>query len=199
MMYCRSCGNSLNNGENYCRHCGSRVVSNVNYQNNMNNQGNQKKKLSGWAIFAIIAIPLTIIGIIIAFMVFVFSIVFGVLEEAQTEPYIELGNESIPSIYNVIGERELCSVSTDNGISDYYAEYEYCDDYLNIDEYNEYLDYLIEEEGFIEKNSYYYRSVIKESNYSGMILEVEIDLANDIIYYRRKDGEVNYKQSVDDV
>ena len=46
-MYCKNCGNQLNNGDTICKNCGAQIQINNNIQNN-NNQipNNPQKKVS---------------------------------------------------------------------------------------------------------------------------------------------------------
>jgi len=77
-MYCKNCGNNLNQGEKFCTNCGTRIDNIQNQQGSINNINTQIK--SSWKntvalvigiislvlvfIFQIFTIPLSIVGIV---------------------------------------------------------------------------------------------------------------------------------------
>ena len=44
-MYCKNCGNQLNNGETICQKCGTQIQINNNIQNNNNNNNNNVNQI----------------------------------------------------------------------------------------------------------------------------------------------------------
>ena len=63
-MFCKNCGNQLNNGDNNCSNCGAIVVSNSVEQTPKKKKGIIKKVIIGLVIF-------------IAFIAIIFAIVFS--------------------------------------------------------------------------------------------------------------------------
>ena len=63
-MFCKNCGNQLNNGDNNCSNCGAEVVSNSVEQVPKKKKGILKKVIIGLVIF-------------IAFIAIIFAIVFS--------------------------------------------------------------------------------------------------------------------------
>jgi len=59
-MYCKNCGEKINNNDKYCGICGTNVYLNNNYQNNNNSKENDNTSL----VFGIISMFLFIIPII---------------------------------------------------------------------------------------------------------------------------------------
>lgn len=78
-MYCKNCGNKLNENEKFCANCGMTIESNLNANNTekqINNTNNTNKKTSKWVIISII------LGVI-AFLSFS-AIIIGTLFDDST-------------------------------------------------------------------------------------------------------------------
>lgn len=193
-MFCVNCGKQSSSGANFCQGCGQPLLENVSNPS-ITNQNRPKNKSNTLAIVLAITIPLTLITIFGVFVFFLFVVVEGVTSELQMMSTVDLGNEVVPTLKDVLGEKEICSYSATTGTSvygsTYYGEYEYCDSTLTKEEYDKYFDYLIEEEDFTEGDGRFYRMVTREATDKGMIVEIEINLDTDTIFYMKKVGTID--------
>ena len=177
-MYCGNCGKEINRGDTFCGNCGHEVPIN-------NVDSNPPKKTSGWLIALIILIPVLFIGIcILAIFCFVMGI-FTYLDEEADRDFVYLGSDSVPTISYVIDDKDLCGYSSDSEIFATNVAFTYCDGEISKQEYDEYIDELILGEGFIETDSHYYSTLVKEA-YDGGVIMVNIDISDDVIEYVKK-------------
>lgn len=189
-MYCINCGREWNEGELYCGSCGALRSSQVPIQNNnvVQNAPQTKKSFPTWAIILIIVGAILLVGVIGLFCLifFVFAIVdiFEYIPE-QTDSYVYIDGEEIPTLYEYDIEYMMCDYPSytydDNEES---IEYSYCDSYLYEDDYNNYLDYLIDEYGFTEDVSDDEERIISKYTDDEMYyVSVKVDYDDDIIEY----------------
>lgn len=171
-MFCRNCGNSLKEGTNFCPNCGSSVrdlpdkgelksttkgdieVSAKNIQDplvvkmeqqsvvnpniNQNVRNVKKNSFPKWGIALIVCC----VCVILAFLGGILGLVFGFLGKYKTMEYIELGNDEIPTIYKIIGEKKVCSVNSKTSGDYSYEVLSYCEDEITTSEMNRYAEYL---------------------------------------------------------
>ena len=189
-MYCINCGREWNEGELYCGSCGALRSSQVPVQNNnvVQNVPQTKKSFPTWAIILIIVGAILLAGVIglfcLIFFVFVIVDSFEYIPE-QTDSYVYIGGEEIPTLYEYDIEYMMCDYPSytydDNEES---IEYSYCDSYLYEDDYNNYLDYLVEEYGFTEDVSDDEERIIsKYTDDELYYVSVKVDFDDDIIAY----------------
>jgi len=96
MLFCQNCGNGNNTNHPICAHCGNRIL----YSEMTPGVPKKRKKKT-----------LLILGVIIGIIVAAVAFALFALRGMQTNPEINLGNDTIPSIYAVVGERRVIGVS----------------------------------------------------------------------------------------
>ena len=102
-MICPKCGNEMNG--NVCENCGN------NKQFNFNKFIKKEDNKSVIIIFA---------SVIIFFFILVYS--FRYLKDLETKDIIKIGNEKIPSVYKVIGKKNIVNVISSS--TNYFIYYE---------------------------------------------------------------------------
>lgn len=177
-MFCNKCGNEIFIGDKFCRKCGNEVISsNSSIKNNLKSNKNDKK---------IIGIVLGGIGIfwafIIAIIVFVIFIVFSVFNRIISSDFVDLLGVNVPSVYSVVGRKTICSFNAGSSENGYSVVVDYCEDEMSKRDFDEYLSYLINENGYEETDSDYYRTILKDFK-NGKYLEITVDIEEDVIYY----------------
>ena len=111
-MICPKCGNEMNG--NVCENCGN------NKQFNFNKFIKKEDNKSVIIIFA---------SIIIFFFILGYS--FRYLKDLETKDVIKIGNEKIPSVYKVIGKKNIVNViSSSTNYFIYYNTFDFTDDDL---------------------------------------------------------------------
>ena len=111
-MICPKCGNEMNG--NVCENCGN------NKQFNFNKFIKKEDNKSVIIIFA---------SIIIFFFILGYS--FRYLKDLETKYVIKIGNEKIPSVYKVIGKKNIVNViSSSANYFIYYNTFDFTDDDL---------------------------------------------------------------------
>lgn len=185
-MYCGNCGNKVKPEDGFCGNCGN-PLNKVNYGNSNpqvpNYNVETKKKGNGTALAIII--PIVVVLAIIGFIAGVFIIILTLLSSEANKDYVDLSGDEVPTINYVIGERNICSYDSSYSGDEMEITYEYCDNDLTADELDEYIDYLIENEGFTDMITYPSTNLVKESDNSDMYIGVEIyKNSNTIIYYK---------------
>ena len=111
-MICPKCGNEMNG--NVCENCGN------NKQFNFNKFIKKEDNKSVIIIFA---------SIIIFFFILGYS--FRYLKDLETKDIIKIGNEKIPSVYKVIGKKNIVNViSSSTNYFIYYNTFDFTDDDL---------------------------------------------------------------------
>ena len=111
-MICPKCGNEMNG--NVCENCGN------NKQINFNKFIKKDDNKSVIIIFA---------SVIIFFFILGYS--FRYLKDLETKDIIKIGNEKIPSVYKVIGKKNIVNViSSSTNYFIYYNTFDFTDDDL---------------------------------------------------------------------
>ena len=111
-MICPKCGNEMNG--NVCENCGN------NKQFNFNKFIKKEDNKSVIIIFA---------SVIIFFFILGYS--FRYLKDLETKDVIKIGNEKIPSVYKVIGKKNIVNViSSSTNYFIYYNTFDFTDDDL---------------------------------------------------------------------
>ena len=185
-MYCGNCGNKVKPEDSFCGNCGN-SLNKVNYGNSNpqvpNYNVETKKKGNGTALAIII--PIVVVLAIIGFIAGVFIIILALLGSEANKDYVDLSGDEVPTIYYVIGEKNICNYDSSYNGDEMEITYEYCDNELTADELDEYIEYLIENEGFTDMITYPSTNLVKESDNSDMYIGVEIyKNSNTIIYYK---------------
>ncbi len=210
-MFCSNCGREGKEGELFCGGCGLPKGQNVVVQpvQTVSNQPIQnmpvqpvqptKKKMPTWAKVLIIVGSVLLAFVLCVVGLFTLLIVsFSNYEEeiyAQTDSFVYVDGDEIPTIYEIIGEYDMCdypNYESYDGID--YITYSYCDDYFDDYVLNDYLDYLIEGYGFEEYDkSSSFRSVIIQSNEIGYYVVVKAYIYGEYVeYYRIKEEDREY-------
>ena len=135
---------------------------------------------------------LLVIGIVIAVLIgLVIGIAFFAVNSQTTNEEITFGDDVIPTIYAVLGERKVVSVSSGfkNDVS--YKTMTYDENVISNDDINDYGLHLKEEEDFIvtENNSDLIQ-LAKESVDEGELILVNIMKEGNsvVIEYRKGEG-----------
>lgn len=124
----------------------------------------------------IVLIILGIVGIFASLIIFTCVVIFSVLNNQKNADFYKMGDDQIPSVKYVVGERNISGVSqsTENGVQT--KVYKYHSDSIP-DDIEQYTKYLVENENFLNETymqdssySMYYKS----SNESGKILIIYI-------------------------
>ena len=194
-MFCPNCGQQANANNKFCENCGQPL--DINIPNNSSNGEvvNTPKKVNKKAVAIALIIPLIFIILIVGSIGFVAWLVFSSLGDIQTKEYIEFGDAEIPTVYSVLGEKNVCSYNSETTYSGKVVHYQYCDGELNYDEYNKYISYLLENEDFLGSNTNSYVVLQKDADDEQTIL-VKIDKANNEIVYSIISGSIkdNYNE-----
>ncbi len=181
MVVCKNCGNKCLDGAKFCSGCGAPFdLEHVNKSNEI-----KEAKMSGKAI--VIVYFVVVLSIFLTFA-FILNFIFGFMDEYEKAPSVIIGNDNIPTVKSVIGKKKICSVSINKNEHKYTSKYGYCDDSLDKNEYDKYLDYLISDQKYVEYNSTIGRIVAKESIDDGKIIIIQVDYDNDMIYYQKDIG-----------
>lgn len=196
-MYCINCGREWKDGELYCGSCGAIRSNQTNpSQGNVvvRNTIQTKKGLPTWAIILMViggVILAGIIGFALLFVVFlaidISSYDYYETIYEQTESYVNLSGDEIPTIYEIRGEYELCespgySYNDSREDTDYY----YCDDYMDSYILDEYADTLIDDYDFKEYEKKDDRRVlVKDSFEEGYVIQVTVFYYRESVEYSR--------------
>ena len=135
-----------------------------------------------------------LLGIIIGIVVIgaiLLGVAFFAVNGQTTKKEITFGDEDIPTIYAVVGERKVISVGS--GITDKfsYTKVTYDEDVISNDDVAEYVSHLKDEEDFVvTENESNLLQLAKESEEEGELLLVNIMKENDstVIEYRKGEG-----------
>ena len=189
-MYCINCGKENHGGDIYCGGCGKLINSNQQVNSIVQPIIENNIKPKSPLIPILIFIGVLFIGVVCAFLcLFNFISSYDYRPYEQTESYVYLDRDVIPTIYNLMGEYDLC-YSPDYVYDDeiIYVEYTYCDDYMLESVFYDYLGYLVDDYGFVEyedESAFY--SVYKDSSDDGYIIIVQFDeYSNSIMYLKEK-------------
>lgn len=210
-MFCSNCGREGKEGELFCAGCGAPKGKNAHVQQNVIQQSPvqpvvsqpvnvqpeqpKKKKMPTWLVVLLI-IGITFLVLIVGFIGLICFVVFSVSEYEtpiyeQTDYYVYVNDVEVPTVYNLIGEYELCDTP------DYeyydgsdYITYSYCDTYFDEDIMDEYMDYLIEDYDFeyYEYNSAS-RTIMRREN-DGSVTMVKGYLYGEYFEYYSVDAEI---------
>ncbi len=196
-MYCINCGSKVKDGAKFCGNCGSAVNSpshdNVknDYQNDFNysvdsEQYSKKKKN------AMLISILCFFGFIVFFVIIIFVFLFilgSVFINFEKKDYYTLGNTNVESFFKVVDEGGVCGFNTSidqyAGHTTHQIDITVCD-YDNFrEEVDEYFTYMIDNYGYKEILSRYYKTIIQRDGNSDYVIEISADLNDGMLYYRR--------------
>lgn len=120
-------------------------------------------------------ITLGIILALVTIFIVVLSVAFLVINKAKTAGYVEFGEDKVPTIYYVLGEKKLNNISTEveNGIAS--KSYTYSATELSTLELNNYIEELSNQGYLITlNNNDNHVQMATESIDSGNIIIVDI-------------------------
>ena len=182
-MYCGKCGNKLNSNDKFCNKCGN-PIGGSNVVSPIQPQVKQNKKSSIPIVLAIV-IPIIVLVGVVALIGGIACIVLVFLSNQNNVEYVDLSGDEIPTIYYVVGERNICNYETSYKNDEIQITYEYCDGELSNSDYMEYVNYLENYEDFVNISDYSSINLVKESDEEGMYIGVEIDRYSDsFVYYK---------------
>lgn len=186
-MYCGNCGNKLNEGDLFCDHCGNAVGSNSGSSVSVNGQVvNQPKKKKNIGLIVAIASPLIFFALVLGVFIFIFIMLFSSLNGVDSEEFVQLSGDEIPTIYQVIGYKSICDYDSSNVGDELKMMYVYCNGELTNYDYEKYINYLIIEEDFVDTTTFAGTELTKESNDDNMYLTIDIDKQTGTIVYTKK-------------
>ena len=204
-MFCGKCGSNNNQENQFCSGCGTAIATNqaqpnVNQniqqpvQQNQFNQGGQfsnqppAKKKKTW---------LYIIGGIVGFFVIMIAVALIWLSRSQTATEIRLGNDTIPTVYAIVGQRRITGVSSSRTLTSRERTLTYGSGVISREDIYVYLITLIERYNFAPledidtDNTIFNGTIATESRDPGKIILVEIqfrELGYTVINYRKTEG-----------
>lgn len=207
-MYCSNCGKEYNNNELYCGGCGLKINRNTSSVDKSNeipavetsvpNIPEMKKKKPTWlVVLLIILVTIVILGVI--FIVAILALVGIFMNHdfdpifAQTEYYVYLDGEEIPTVYNYFGEYELCDSPEINYEDELeITTFSYCDEYFDKSIMDDYLEYLVDEYDYeVYEVTSVSKSVVVDSLDEGYSLVVKVYYYGESIeYYKIKSDEL---------
>lgn len=203
-MKCLNCGNQILGDSNHCSSCGKQVneiPSNLDIIRNSNKEVEQfEKKVykertkasSRIGVVVIIIFVFCMIGFTAAGIYFTLS---PMSFEFENE-FVVFDEDEIPSAYSFFGDVRVCKLSTSkiNNV-EYFSYFEICDSEITDDDFDDYLNFLINE-GYEVVDSEYSRSVYKYAKNDNYILVVSVDYETNYIYYEKKVSDELLEQSV---
>ena len=98
-MFCKNCGNQLNNGDNHCSKCGALVGVNNNDNNNTEIQTQPKKKVSFFKIY----FKIFAISFVWFFIMSIISMAIGVSSSNNIMSLLQFGLPILVDVYGLIG------------------------------------------------------------------------------------------------
>ena len=186
-MYCRRCGNKIEGNHKYCKYCGIEIPSKMSYEypgyptNETINTTTKQKKNIGAVLLALI-VPFIAIVIIITIIGMIFKFTIGTLDEKQTQEYVNFNDYQIPTVYKILGEKDICSYKTSSSDLTKELEFFYCKNESNEEDLTKYAEHLAKNEKFaIEKN--FNRITLKKELKDKGNIKIEIDIINSAIKY----------------
>lgn len=132
---------------------------------------------------------------VVVFIVGVFAIALFTVSSQTTNAEVEFGDDIIPTLYSVVGERKVVSsgIGNENGIR--YTEYTYDTNVVSIDDIRDYV-LKLQEEGFVvTKSEDGMVEIAIESKDAGDLLFVQIDYSTpnvNIMYQKTKGTLTRY-------
>lgn len=223
-MKCKHCGNSITGDVNFCTSCGKPVdmkenvdlVQNVDKKENVAPEENGRKlyydTTSSEDIGTINAIGNDYSGSKIDGLFGLFAIIFATIVSVlmlvtlisgfsmdslfRNKKVIELGTDEITTIYGAIDKgKKICSYSISGSGTKEKVKLGYCDNHLVQADYDKYVDYLVNEEGFEEVSVSGKKKVRKYFNDYSYEIVVTIDSNASTIIYDRNDLSSDYENN----
>lgn len=196
-MYCINCGSKVKDGAKFCGKCGSAIDNSSydsvkkDYQNDfaysVNSEQYAKKKKNAMliSIFCFLGLIAFMVIIIVAF-IFLLGFVLNNFEERE---YYTLGNTNVKPFFRVVDEGSVCGFYTNTeqygGHSTHQIDISVCE-YDNFrEEVDEYFTYMIDNYGYKEILSRYYKTIIQRDGNSDYVIEISADLNDGMLYYKR--------------
>lgn len=217
-MKCRHCGNKVLGEAKYCSSCGNPVNGKADPNFNRTVVANPiedmaKEKQSGSKLYydnsssnyrrtgyvGSNATSKSGVGCLIVFFVIFFSMFFGIFgfifsmfDSFASKEFIEFGIDSIPTLYELNGESNVCSYSSSSSNSEGEIIMEYCGDSDYDDLFEEYVDYLTDSEDFEMISNGDVIRLVKLSDEEGYMLVVDLDYNNNSITYTKTYDDLDY-------
>lgn len=206
-MKCRHCGNNILGDVKFCTLCGN-PVDGENVLNTNNTVGSSSKRKLYYdnnspKVHGNIGNVGTsfgngnkgCIGCFVVFFIMIFIMVMGILGFVMTsfnsfkdKEFIEFGADTMPTLFELFGVSEICSVSSEMGIEENEIVLEYCNKEDNNygDLFKKYVDHLIDNENFEMIQDGTITILKKESEDEGLDLIIEVDYSNNSISYNKE-------------
>lgn len=194
-MYCPNCGNEMN-GEKFCTKCGYNIEERKEAEE-VRTSTTAPAKTSKAGMAVVIVVVLMIFAVVGLIIFSTFKYVTGFISDKETAEYIEVDNIKVATVYKVIGEkRSICGYSGSlnlNGNGDV-VSYDYCNKLSEEDE-RDYVDYLVEEDGFQMSLGSFKYNLYKEVD--GYVITITIDDNDKITYTSTTDSKVDSPDHVE--
>ena len=138
-------------------------------------------------------VVLGIFAVLLVLFVAIVGIAIVAVNSQTTKTEVTLGDDSIPTLYTVVGERKVIKTGAgiSNGVS--YEQLIYDDDVVSNDDISKYISSLKEDEGFlVTENKSTLLQLAKESVDDGKLVLVNIitDGSKVTLEYRKGTGEL---------
>lgn len=155
-----------------------------------------KKKVGFYVLIAVavIAFWTLFIGAIVGGIMFLISFV-------QTGEEITFGDDSIPTVYKIVGERRITSTESSRTMTSHTRTITFGSGAISQNDINLYLTTLVESHNFIiinEDLDFYSGTLATESVDNGKVLLVEVNFQEfgyTVITYRKTSGDLSRHQS----
>lgn len=224
-MKCKHCGNPVLGDAKFCTLCGNPVDGRevVNTRTTVDNETNVTSNGTGRKLYYDTTTPKRMVGTtgtignnfagskgvgcLVVFLIFFFTIFFGIFgfvfsmfSMFNNEKVIELGEDEIPTIYGAFDKGgKICSYSSQSSGLEETIVLEYCDNQLVRDDYEEYIEYLVDDEGFEEVETIGMKKVRKDSEDSSYEIVIAIDYNTGSVVYDKRVYSEDYSDDDYDI
>lgn len=211
-MKCKHCGNPILGDAKFCTLCGKPVDGReiVDTNTTVDNQTIATANGIGRKLYYDTTTPKRMagttgtignnfagskgVGCLIVFLIFFFTMFFGMFgfvfsmfSMFNNEKVIELGKDEIPTIYGVFDKGgKVCSYSSQSSGLEETIVLGYCDNQLVRVDYEEYIEYLVDDEGFEEVETTGMKKVRKDSKDSSYEIVIAIDYNTGTVVYNKR-------------
>ncbi len=183
-MYCTNCGNKMSKKEKFCTSCGMSADGVQPVPPLPTTPVDNSKSKKSAIIIIVVIVALIVLGIL-AIIGVTFFIVFSVIGKLQTEEYVNLDSYRVPSVYKVLDDnRYICSYNSHYDVTlEKTVEIDYCN-HLSDEDVEHYYDYLIEKEGFVEREDM--TGKVIEKTVGNFTYSIFVDSSDKMVYTSMK-------------